>query len=117
MDTSPIAIQQPLARPESGVLGATLGYLGVIAWLTMTPGSREALYLSNRAIRLLSGLPIELTWSQWEFLLNIAMFVPLGLLLLLLFGRRFFWVAIGAALLISVSIEWTQQFVPVRVPD
>jgi glycopeptide antibiotics resistance protein len=119
MDTAPIAIQEPVAfkRPNPLVLFATVGYLGVIAWLTMTPGNREAYLVSNRAIRLLQGLPIELTWSQWEFILNIVLFVPLGLLLLLLFGRRFFWVAIFVALFASVSIEWAQQFVPLRVPD
>jgi glycopeptide antibiotics resistance protein len=119
MDTSPIAIQQPITvkRPNPLVLFSTVGYLGVIAWLTMTPGNREAYLLSGRAIRLLQGLPIELTWSQWEFILNIALFVPLGLLLVLLFGRRFFWVAIVLAIAVSGSVEWAQQFVPLRVPD
>ena len=38
-----------------------------------------------------------LTYDRAEYLANVALFVPVGLFLLLLFGTRFWWLAVAAA--------------------
>jgi glycopeptide antibiotics resistance protein len=37
--------------------------------------------------------------------------------LLLLFGRRLWWLAIAVGIMLTCSIEFTRQFLPARYPD
>ena len=101
------------------VLVLTIAYLGVIGFITLSPGDSgsDVQGLSYRVISFLKSLPTGLSWDQLEFSLNIAMFVPLGVLLVLLFGPRFFWMAAVASLAVTFSIEGLQQLIPFRVPD
>ena len=46
-----------------------------------------------------------------------ALFVPVGLFLLLLFGTRLWWVAGAAAIALTSAIELAQRSIPGRVPD
>ncbi|WP_244929835.1 VanZ family protein [Nocardioides sp. W7] len=99
----------------------TLAYLGFVAWLTLTPGS-AAPTQSDLVLRVLARLQRydELSWLTYdraEFLANIALFVPVGLFLLLLFGTRFWWVAAAAAFAMTSAIETAQRSIPGRVPD
>jgi len=92
-------------------------YLVVVGLITLTPSSpgptRGFAYWVITALQRV----IPLSWSQWEFLLNVALFVPVGLLIALLLGPRLFWIAALMALAISCSIESLQFVIPNRVPD
>jgi VanZ family protein len=63
-----------------------------------------------------SDLGITFFGSGWiEFVANILMFVPLGLLLTLLL--RHHWYGVILALVISVAAELAQAFIPSREPS
>jgi glycopeptide antibiotics resistance protein len=99
----------------------TLAYLGFVGWVTLTPGS-EAPTSSDLVMRVLARLQRydELSWLTYdraEYLANVALFVPIGLFLLLLFGTRFWWVAGAAAITMTSLIEAAQRSIPGRVPD
>jgi VanZ family protein len=99
----------------------TLAYLGLVGWLTLTPGS-SAPTSSDLVRRVLDRLQTydELSWltdSRAEFLANVALFGPVGLFLLLLVGTRFWWVAAGLAFALTNAIEVAQRSIPGRVTD
>jgi glycopeptide antibiotics resistance protein len=99
----------------------SLAYLGFVGWLTLTPGS-EAPTSSDLVLRVLARLQRYddlswLTYDRAEHLANIALFVPVGLFLLLLVGTRFWWVAAAGAFALTSMIETAQRSIPGRVPD
>ena len=99
----------------------TLAYLGFVAWLTLTPGDL-APTSSDLVQRVLDRMQRydELAWltdDRAELLANVALFVPVGLFLLLLVGTRFWWVAAGLAFVLTSAIETAQRSIPGRVPD
>jgi glycopeptide antibiotics resistance protein len=99
----------------------TLAYLAFVGWLTLTPAA-DAPTRSELVLRLLARLQTFdhlgwLTFDRAEYLANVALFVPVGLFLLLLLGSRFWWLAIGAALLLTSMIETAQRSIPGRVSD
>ena len=53
-----------------------------------------------------------LTYDRAEYLANVALFIPVGLFLLLLFGTRFWWLAVAAALVMTSLIETAQRHDP-----
>jgi glycopeptide antibiotics resistance protein len=99
----------------------TLAYLAFVGWVTLTPGS-EAPTQSELVLRALARLQRYdhmgwLTFDRAEYLANIALFVPVGLFLLLLFGSRFWWLALLAAVTMTSFIETVQKSIPGRVSD
>ena len=99
---------------------ATFAYLAVLAWATLTPQSAPATTsLLWRLARFFERFTATdwLTFSTLEFLANIALFVPLGLFFVLLFGRRRWWLAIFIGVVMTVLIEFAQQFIGGRVSD
>lgn len=99
----------------------TGAYLLFVAWLTLTPqplGSREV-ELIDRVLAALHrrGYVESLTYDRLEFLANIALFVPVGVFLLLLFGAGGWWVAILGSVGLTVGIETAQLGIPGRVSD
>ncbi|MGV8896653.1 MAG: VanZ family protein [Rhodoglobus sp.] len=98
----------------------TLAYLALVGWLTLTPSSTG---FESGLLWKLAGLLRRYPETEWftfmrlEFIANIAMFVPLGVFFVLLFGRKFWWVAIIFGMLMTVGIEYAQQFIPNRVSD
>lgn len=99
----------------------TGGYLAFVAWLTLTPQATSVEHLSI-LYRVLDGLHrhgylLSVTDSQWEFLANIALFVPVGMFLLLLFGTRLWALALAASFGLTAFIEFAQRSIPGRVPD
>ncbi len=99
---------------------ATLAYLAAVGWLTLTPQSSV---LKNSLLWRLAEFFDRFEATEWmtfsmlEFAANVALFVPLGLFFVLLFGRRQWWLAIVVGLLMTAGIEFAQQFIDGRVSD
>jgi glycopeptide antibiotics resistance protein len=99
----------------------TLAYLAFVGWVTLTPGD-EAPTSSELVLRVLARLQRyeELDWLTYdraERLANVALFVPVGLFLVLLFGSRLWWLALAAGITLTSFIESAQHAIPGRVPD
>lgn len=99
----------------------TGAYLVFVGWLTLTPAAVAGPQISliYRVLDALHrrGYLLDLTENRLEFLANIALFVPVGMFLLLLFGTRLWWVALAASFALTGAIEFAQQSIPGRVPD
>ncbi|RFA14278.1 VanZ family protein [Subtercola boreus] len=99
----------------------TVAYLGLVAWITLGPQPLDdrAEGLLYRALRVFGRHASTewITYDRVEFAANIAMFVPVGLFLLLLLGRRQWWLAILIGFLMTVAIEVAQLGIPGRVSD
>ncbi len=99
----------------------TGGYLVFLAWVTLTPQAYAAEHIAiiYRVLAVLHrhGHLMSIDDSRLEFLANIALFVPVGMFLLLLFGTRLWWVALGASFGMTTAIEIAQRSIPGRVPD
>lgn len=108
-------------RHHPVLTAATVLYLGAVAWLTLGP-QPVGLVRAGGVWQLLALFQRH-TATAWihyatvEFTANVLMFVPIGLFLLLLVGRRRWWVAILAGVLLSASIEIAQLGLPGRVSD
>jgi VanZ family protein len=99
----------------------TGGYLAFVAWLTLTPqvdaaGRISVIYRVLDALHR-RGYLLSIEDNQVEFLANIALFVPVGMFLLLLVGTRLWWVALAASFAMTTFIEIAQRSIPGRVPD
>jgi len=99
----------------------TFAYLGFVGWVTLTPAANAPIPLAL-AVRVLDafhrrGYFEQITLSRLEFLANIAMFVPVGVFLLLLFGTGLFWVAGISSFVLTSAIETVQREIPGRVSD
>lgn len=99
----------------------TAVYLAIVGALTLGPQPSDAMtrHLSADIIlgvgRFAPGLNFR--YSDLEFAANIGMFVPLGILFVVAFGRNKWWAAalVGAAL--TLLIEGAQRYIPDRVSD
>jgi VanZ family protein len=99
----------------------TLAYLAFVGWVTLTPEA-DAPTQSDLVLRVLDRLQgydrlSWLTYDRAEYLANVALFIPVGLFLLLLFGTRLWWLAVAAALMMTSLIETAQRAIPGRVSD
>ncbi|WP_206448793.1 VanZ family protein [Agrococcus sp. KRD186] len=109
-------VPAPLRR--FGVAGLLLGVpaLGVI---TLWP-THFLLRIKPRVVQGIEWLQARdmvewLYWTRLEVLANVAMFLPLALLLILALGGRRWWIAVGLCVTLSLSVELTQYFMPGRV--
>lgn len=99
----------------------TFGYLALVAWLTLGPqpldGDGRGAVL--RVIRWLQSRDATawVTYDGVEFAANVLMFLPIGLMFVLLLGRGRWWAAILLSVALTVLIETVQVFLPERVPD
>ena len=96
-------------------------YLVFVGWLTLTP---QAQHTSQAAfvVRVLDalhrrGYAESIGYDRFEFLANIALFVPVGVFLLLLFGAGGWWLALIASFAMTCGIEYFQHYIPGRGPD
>lgn len=99
----------------------TVAYLALVGWVTLGPqpldGEGQALLW--RALRFFARHE-QTSWLDYgtvEFASNVLMFVPIGLLFLLLLDLRRWWLAILLGVALTCGIEFTQQFLPTRVAD
>jgi glycopeptide antibiotics resistance protein len=108
-------------RHRRALQAITVGYLGVVAWITLGPQPLDErgvdILRSVLAVLARSDLTRWITYEFVEFTANIAMFVPVGLLFLLLVGRRRWWLALGGGVVLTCAIEFTQLFLPGRFAD
>ncbi|ROR66254.1 VanZ family protein [Agrococcus jenensis] len=56
-----------------------------------------------------------LSWTRLEVLANVAMLVPVALLLTFVLGARRWWLATAICVAASVGVETAQLFMPARV--
>ena len=100
---------------------ATLAYLGVVALITLGPQPGGSLFrlLANAAMAVAWRIDPDsrFSYSDLEFTANIAMFLPVGVLLVLILGPRRWWLAIGFGILLTIGIEAAQSVIPSRVSD
>ena len=99
----------------------TGAYLVFVGWLTLTPQDQHT-DQAQLAVRLLDalhrrGVAESVDYSRFEFLANVALFVPVGVFLLLLFGAGGWWLALIASFAMTAGIESLQHEIPGRVPD
>ncbi len=104
------------------VLGLfTLAYLAFVGVITLGPQplDEDANILLFKALEYFQGRSATawITYNGLEFASNIAMFFPIGLFLVLLFGRRLWWLAMILGFGLTVAIELAQLFIPTRVSD
>ncbi|THG32341.1 VanZ family protein [Naasia lichenicola] len=101
----------------------TVLYLGFVGWLTLSPslpfgdGTDGVVW---RVLRALDEFPGArwLDYSDVEFAANIAMFAPIGMFFVLLFGRARWWLAMLLSVALSCAIELAQLlFFTTRVAD
>jgi glycopeptide antibiotics resistance protein len=98
----------------------TFAYLALVGWLTLSPVSGHTQFglLWDLAEFFERHQRTEwITFSMLEFAANVAMFVPIGLFFVLLFGRRQWWLAILGGVALTVVIELAQQSIASRVSD
>lgn len=99
----------------------TGAYLAFVAWLTLTPQpiGPSDVRLIRRVLDELHerGIAESIDYTRLEFLANIALFVPIGMFLLLLFGAGG-WILAGLGSFATTAfIETVQRSIPGRVPD
>lgn len=99
----------------------TFVYLGFVGMVTLTPSASAPIPV-GLAIRVLDafhrrGYLEVVTVERMEFLANIAMFVPIGVFLLLLVGAERWWLALFLPFFVTAFIETAQRGIPGRVSD
>lgn len=100
----------------------SLAYLAAVGWMTLTvrPYGEDIGGVIDRLLEWFSRRPLTawITFPWLEFLANVAMFVPLGVFVVLWFGVRRWWLAPVLGLAVSAAIELAQlQVLPSRVAD
>ena len=108
-------------RSRAVLTVGTALYLAFVGWVTLGPQPLDD--TSAGWLKALIAVFAENPATAWitydlvEFTANIGMFVPLGCLFVLLLGGRRRSLALVFGILLTCFIEFTQQFVPTRVPD
>ncbi|MET0591018.1 MAG: VanZ family protein, partial [Naasia sp.] len=101
----------------------TLAYLGFVAWFTLSPqlpigdGTDGLVWAILDVLDRLPGTR-WIDYADVEFGANIAMFAPIGMFFVLLFGRGRWWLAMLLPFILSCAIELAQLLVfTTRVAD
>lgn len=99
----------------------TLVYLGFVSWVTLRAEPYDDTVDSwiDLVIAAFSRdqRTAWITFGMVEFTANIFMFVPVGVLLTLLLGRKRWWLAALGGFALSLAIELVQLGIPSRVSD
>jgi len=99
----------------------TFVYLGIVGFITLSPQTDasgfNALVFRVLAVFARFDATQWITYQRLEFLANVAMFVPIGIFFLLLFGRFWWFASVFAGVVLTCTIEFAQRFIPGRVSD
>lgn len=103
----------PTSRVRVGIAAAgTVLCIAVILVMTLSPTPLDRGYESAIDELLWAlhrhGLPTWFGYRKLEFSANVAMFVPLGLLIALALPRRLVWLTLLIVPVLSGGIEWAQ---------
>lgn len=118
--SSPLTVPMPLVRWAVLLL---VVYLTAVAFLVFQPGEGSS---PNAVLAWLTDLAASwganrrTAFAVFEFLLNVVMFVPLGVLLPVILRRLTYRVVMFfavAGLTLSLTIEFVQLFIPGRYSD
>lgn len=92
--------------------------LALIVWLPATAASKVTgvVFRIARFVSAHTDIYLTTSYAVFEFLANIALFVPLGLLLLAAFPRANAWVVLLIGYSASATIELVQTLLPSRYP-
>jgi glycopeptide antibiotics resistance protein len=97
------------------VIVATIAYLALVGFATLGPPSIAGAAFSL-VYRVVSAVA-PVSTADVEFAANILMFLPLGLLFVLVLGPRTWPWALVIGVLVTLGIEGVQAVLPGRVPD
>jgi len=105
-----------LRRTARWLTAAYVVALGFIAlWPTPVDRGARGSIASTLAWLHTHGVPTWVDYDVIEFTANIALFVPVGLLTVVLFGSTRLWAGVLAGLMLSCAIELSQRlFLPGR---
>jgi glycopeptide antibiotics resistance protein len=98
----------------------TFAYLALVGWITLSPldtPSQFGILWTLAEFFDAHSATGWITFARLEFMANVLMFVPVGIFLVLLLGRRFWWLAIVPGIAMTGAIEFSQQFIANRVSD
>lgn len=118
--TVEFAYPEPVTRSRRVTIALFVVYLVGLARVTLWPrlGDDDGFDLVRTVLSWIDSAGIPLTYSATEFLANIALFVPFGILVSLLRPRWPAWTVVALGLATSCAIELTQLlFLPHRVSD
>lgn len=109
------------ARRRGLLLVVTVAYLIVAAVLTLRPrapqeGDTDVVWRLVQVLRHVPGAA-GLTYGDVEFVANVALFAPFGLLGIWWLGPQRWWAVALAGAATTVSIETVQRWIPGRVSD
>lgn len=92
--------------------------LALIVWLPATAASKVTgiVYRLAQFVSARVDVSLTTTYTLFEFLANIALFAPLGLLLVAAFPRNSAWVVLLLGYATSATIELVQTMLPSRYP-
>ncbi len=92
--------------------------LGLIVWLPASEASKATgiVFAFARWVSELTSLDRTTSATVFEFLANIVLFVPLGLLLVIAFSRAETWGVLLIGYSVSATIELMQTVLPSRYP-
>ena len=108
-----------MTRRHPVVLACGLIFLIAFGWLTLGPqpvGGGGWLSWTLDWFRSDDGTD-WMTFLRFEFVENLLLFVPVGLSLVVVTGRRRWWLALAVAIAASGSIEFVQGMTADRVSD
>ncbi len=98
-------------------------YLAFVAWITLSPqlpmgdGTDGIVWTILNALDRVPGTR-WIDYADVEFIANMAMFAPIGMFFVLLFGRGRWWLAMLLPFILSCAIELAQLLVfTTRVAD
>ncbi|WCD92903.1 VanZ family protein [Microbacterium sp. nov. GSS16] len=92
--------------------------LALIVWLPATAASKVTgvVFRVARFVSAHTDISLTTSYAVFEFVANIALFVPLGLLLVAAYPRANAWVVLLIGYSASATIELVQTLLPSRYP-